>query len=124
MKQFDYERYLRMAVAAEARGFLKTTFLLADIDCGMVTATFKHVEFKEASGRLKTIFQCRVSVRCRSGEEHYIVSGNINQAGISCHSIITDDGDTGVLIYWDGGFRGSEEHFQIVKKRRLEKGIS
>ena len=73
---------------------------------------------------MKTIYHCRVSVSCSNGEEHYIVCGNINHAGISCHSIITDDGDTGVLIYWDGGYRGCEEHFQIVKKRRHEKGTS
>ena len=124
MKTLDYELYLRMAAAAEARSFLKTAFLLAGIDCGGIWANFKNVNFDEVPGRLKTVFHCRVSVSCRYGEEHYIVSGNINQAGINSHSIITDDGDSGVLIYWDGGYRGCEEHFQIVKKRRHEKGTS
>ena len=124
MKTLDYELYLRMAAAAEARSFLKTAFLLAGIDCGGISANPKNVDFDEVPGRLKTIFHCHVSVSCRNGEERYIVCGNINHAGISCHSIITDDGDTGVLIYWDGGYRGCEEHFQIVKKRRHEKGTS
>ena len=122
MKQFDYERYLRMAVAAEARGFLKTTFLLADIDCGMVTATFKHVEFKEASCSLKNVFRCCISVSFSDGvTEDYIVIGTIDKAGIDCLAIIRRDGDTGSVIYWDDGDREHEDHLQTVKHRREQR---
>lgn len=121
MKTLDYERYLRMAAAAEARGFLKTTFLLEGIDCGGVSANFKRVDFDEVPGLLKTVFRCCVSVSCRDGVERYIVCGIIGHAGISCHSIITDDGDTGVLIYWNGRHRECENHLQTVKQRRNER---
>ncbi len=119
MKLFDSERYLRMVCAAEARGFLKTTFLLEDIDCGLVSANFKNVDFNEPSpDRLKTVFRCCVSVSCSDSEtERYIVCGTIGHDGIDCNSIITDDGN-GALIYWDGGVGRHVDHLQAVKKRR------
>lgn len=122
MKPFYSERYLRMVCAAEARGFLKTIFLLEDIDCGLVSADFKNVDFNEPSpDRLKTVFRCCVSIRYSDGEaDRYIVCGTIGHGGIDCNSIITDDGN-GVLIYWDDGFGRHEDHLQTVKKRREQR---
>ena len=124
MKPLDSERYLRMVCAAEAKGFLKTTFLLADIDCGPVSANYKNVDFKEPfPDRLKTVFRCCVSVSCSDGvTERYIVCGTIGHGGIDCNSIIIiDDGNSGALIYWDGGFNGHEDHMETVKKRREQR---
>lgn len=120
-RPIDYGRFLRMAAAAEARSFLKVTFALADIS-GTVYANDKDVQFHEAPpGRLRIIYRCRVYVSCSDGiTERYIVIGHIDRGGLDCHSIITDDGGKGVLIYWDNG-REHEDRLQTVRRRRRER---
>ena len=122
-RPIDYERYLKMAAAAEAKSFLKVIFALADLD-GTVLAYDKKVEFKETDspGRLKMVFRCPVYVNCADGvTEEYIVVGTINHAGLDSYAIIRVEGDNAAIAYTYDDQRAAKSFLHAVKQRREQR---